>query len=192
MAYCSKCGNKLKQEARFCEVCGTPQMVMETVTQTEPSVQAGAAAQTEVHVMPAPVAQPVKPVRKWKAVVSFVTGLISVLSPCLCCINPLIMGIIGLVCGIVALVFAILSRKDTGRHFCGFAIAGLILAIFGIFISLVVVTFAVVFMIAEPYLPDFDNYWDTYYWIYDTFGEEAASWYERIMGETSAGDYTRI
>ncbi len=192
MAYCSKCGNKLKQDARFCEVCGTPQTAVETVMQTEPSVQADATVQREFPVTPAPAPQPAKPVRKWKAIVSFVTGLISVLSPCLCCIHPLAMGIVGLVCGIVALVFAILSRKDTGRHFCGFAIAGLILAIFGIFISLVVVTFAVVFMIAEPYLPDFDNYWDTYYWIYDTFGEEAASWYERIMGESSAGHHTRI
>lgn len=181
MAFCSECGNQLRENAKFCSVCGTPQTDVIPVLKGEST-----AGQNEV------TRATVIPVRKWKANVSFVTGLVSVLSPCLCCIHPLVMGIIGLVCGIVSVVFAILSRKDTGGHFCGMAIAGLILAIFGIFISLVVVTFAIVFMVAEPYLPDFDNYWDTYYWIYDTFGKDAADLYEKIMDTEIAGNHTRL
>lgn len=195
MAYCCECGNQLRENAKFCNVCGASQMqtpAANMTSQTESAPQQVSAIQTDNVSAGVPASQPAVPVRKWKAIVSFVTGLVSILSPCLCCIHPLAMGIVGLICGIVALVFAILSRKDTGGHFSGMAIAGLILSIFGIFISLVVVTFAVIFMIAEPYMPDFDNYWDTYYWIYDTFGEEAASFYERIMDTTSAGDHTRI
>ena len=173
MAYCSECGVELREHAKFCDVCGTPRVVR---TETM-SVRKEVPAEENI---PAPAEEPTSPC-KWKAIVSFVTGLVSVLAPCLCCIAPLVMGFFGVVCGVTALVFAFLSRKDTGGHFCGMSIAGLILSIFGIFISLVVVVFAVVFLIAEPYMPDFDDYWSTYYWIKDTFGDDAASAYERIM-----------
>lgn len=162
MAYCSNCGIQVDERAKFCSACGTalnfPHGIQEDAKE-QPPVSA----------------------RKWQAIVSFVLGLVSVLSPCLCCIAPLAMGIVGLLAGITALVFAILSRRDTGGHFCGFAIAGVILSIFGIFISLVVTTFAILYLVALPFLPDFDNYWETYRWIYENFGEEAAKWYESIM-----------
>lgn len=205
MAYCSECGVELREHAKFCDVCGTPRVVRtETMSvrkevpaeenipapaedNTPAPAEANTPAPAEDNIptpaeanVSTPAEEPTSPC-KWKAIVSFVTGLVSVLAPCLCCIAPLVMGFIGLVCGVTALVFAFLSRKDTGGHFCGMSIAGLILSIFGIFISLVVVVFAVVFLIAEPYMPDFDDYWSTYYWIKDTFGDDAASAYERIM-----------
>lgn len=180
MAYCSNCGIQVDEHAKFCAVCGTPLKFSPDV-QEEKSKEY---TQEVTTVVPVSGEQPLVPARKWKAIVSFVLGLVSVLSPCLCCIAPLAMGIVGLLAGITALVFAILSRKDTGRHFCGLAIAGLILSIFGIFISLVVTTFAILYLIALPFLPDFDNYWETYRWIYENFGEEAAKWYESIMSAT--------
>lgn len=173
MAYCSECGNELREQAKFCDVCGTPRVERTTFTQPQKETS----VEDNTPVMRATTTSP----HKWKAIVSLVAGLVSVLAPCLCCIDSLVMGILGFICGVTALVFAFLSRKDTDGHFCGMSIAGLILSIFGIFISLVVVIFTVVFMIAEPYMPDFDDYWQTYYWIKDTFGDDVASAYERIM-----------
>lgn len=183
MAYCNHCGNQLDENAKFCSSCGAANEM--TVSNEEVNVVSETPVSDTVSIPTEPVTvvssntvAAARPERKGKAIVSLIFGLIGLLSPCLCCcISPLAMGLIGLLASVVAILFAVFSKKDTGGRMCGMAIAGLILAIFGILISLIVISFAVIFLIAEPFLPDFNNYYEVEQWLYENMGEDAAEWF---------------
>ena len=90
------------------------------------------------------------------SMVSFVSGLISVICCCL--------GIAGIALGAVAIVAALLSRKSEG-HFDRLAITGLILGIFGILFggAILLSIFLQGEEFWEEYIEQFKNmYSDTY------------------------------
>ena len=103
------------------------------------------------------------------------------IAPFFALIWPIQMGVLGLTSSIVAIVFAILSRKETNRRLSGIALVGMILAILGLCIALIVLMFAFVYLIMEPFLPDFSDAGEVYDWLYANYGEEAADTFEDWM-----------
>ena len=82
---------------------------------------------------------------------------------------------------IVAIIFGILSRKETNRKMSVMALVGLILGILGLCVSIIVLMFAFVYLIMQPFLPDLTDGTEIYFWLYENFGEEAARVFEEFM-----------
>ena len=154
MIRCTQCGRKMKAKERFCSDCGAPRTADETVQER---------------------------VSSWKATLSLILGIVSFLAPLLTDIWPIPLGVLGVVSGVVAILFAILSIKETNRRLSGMALAGAILGILGLCISLIVLMFAIVYMLMAPFLPNFSDATEVYNWIYGNYGEEAAKTFESFM-----------
>ncbi len=183
MVYCNQCGHKLEVNSKFCSECGAACAGPAAAPVTKPA--AAPAVSTEVSPAEAVKEAPnkVRKARSWKEIVALSTGLAGFLIPCICCcISPLVTGILGFVSSVTAIVFAILSRKDTNRRFSGMAFAGLFLGVFGVLISALVLTVAIMYMVAEPFLPDFSNPYAVEEWISMIFGDEAAEIYREFAG----------
>ncbi len=154
MVFCSQCGKKLKKEARFCSFCGTAR------PETTPAIER---------------------VFSWKATLSLILGIVSVVAPLFSLLWPVAMGILGIISGIVAIIFGILSRKETNRKMSVLALIGLILGILGLCVSIIVLMFAFAYLIMQPFLPDLTDGTEIYFWLYENFGEEAARVFEEFM-----------
>lgn len=155
MVYCTQCGKKLNPKEKFCSNCGTQCPITEETREER--------------------------VFSWKATLALILGILSVVSPLLGLVWPVPMGVLGIVSGIVAIIFAILSRKETNRRLSVMALFGLILGILGLCISLIVLIFAIAYLLMAPFLPDLTDATEIYFWLYENFGEEAAQVFEQFM-----------
>ena len=154
MIRCTQCGRKLRSKEYFCSNCGTPRPETEM---------------KEVRVS------------SWKATLALILGIISMIAPFFALIWPIPMGVLGLTSSVVAIVFAILSRRETNRRLSGIALVGMILALLGLCIALIVLMFGLVYLIMEPFLPDFGDAAEVYNWLHANYGEEAAETFETFM-----------
>ena len=103
---------------------------------------------------PADTVPPKKPQNNM-AIASMIVGILALIS---CCAPPL-----QFLLGITALLLAIFSKKE--QPFCGFAIAGLILAILSLVISILMVLYIVWFfsLMSDPqYAPMFHEFMEMY------------------------------
>ena len=152
--FCTQCGRKLRGKEHFCSNCGTPR--------------------------PEEAAKEVR-VSSWKATLALILGIVSVIAPLFALIWPIAMGVLGLTSSTVAIIFAVLSRRDTNHRLNGIALVGTILAILGLCSALIVLTFGFIYLIMEPFLPDFGDAAEVYNWLYTNYGEEAADTFETFM-----------
>ena len=84
-------------------------------------------------------------------------GIASIAGTCCCCCCGLFF--IPLLCGVLAIVFAILAKvRSQDKKFSGLAIAGLILGIIGVVLSLIFFSFLLVIpsMIDEEFLLEYE------------------------------------
>ncbi len=155
MVRCTQCGRKMKSREKFCSNCGGERPITEET--------------------------PVERVFSWKATLALILGIVSFVSTFLGLIWPIAMGVLGVVSGIVAIIFAILSKKETNRRLSVIAFLGLLFGILGLCISLIMLMFAIVYLLMAPFLPDLTDATEIYFWLYENYGEEAAQVFEQFM-----------
>ena len=120
------------------------------------------------------------------AIAALVLGIVSVVVSCCCCC----LYYLSLVLSIVAIVMAVLAKRENGGKMPGKATAGLILAIIGLVLFLMMVCVEIAFaqgLLDEAFYDatgmTMEEYMDLFYGeLYgDTYGDTYGDYYETVL-----------